>query len=179
MRKINTVLTVLILFLFILHAVFGSMLIVGAGSTALKQLARGTVALIVIHALIGIKLSLDAIRISHRTGAAYFRQNRLFWARRISGICVMVLIFFHMTAFEDRSGGVYLLKEFDRMKLTLQILLILSVALHVLMNIRPLLIAAGARVLRRFEADIWIVLSVLLLVFTAAFLIYFLRWQAL
>ncbi len=178
MRKFNTILTALIMILFLLHAVFGAMELVGAGYNALKIIARACFGLVVVHTIIGIKLTIDTLRVSRKTGVSYFRENRLFWARRISGLAVMILLCFHMFAFGKTTGGVYQLRPFTTVKLIAQIMLVLSIALHVLTNIRPALIAFGARGLKQHAGDILIVLSVVLLVFITAFIIYYLRWHA-
>ena len=178
MRKFNAILTALIMILFLLHAVFGAMELVGAGYNALKVIARACFGLVVVHTVIGIKLTIDTLRVSRKTGVSYFRENRLFWARRISGLAIMILLCFHMFAFGKTTGGVYQLRPFTTVKLTAQILLVLSIALHVLTNIRPALIAFGARGLKQHAGDILIVLSIVLLVFITAFIIYYLRWHA-
>ena len=93
--------------LFLLHAVFGAMELVGVNYNALKMLARVCATLIIIHAVIGVKLTIDSLRVWKKTGAPYLRENGLFWARRISGLAVMVLIFFHMFAFGHMVDGVF------------------------------------------------------------------------
>ena len=179
MRKLNTILTVLIMILFLDHAIFGSLQMFGANNvTVMKVTSRICATLIFIHAVIGVKLTIDSIRVWSKTGAPYFRENGIFWARRISGLAVMILIFFHMFAFGHTVDGVYQLKPYTTGKMIAQILFILSIALHILTNVRPMLIALGARPLKRYVPDILIVLSIVLLVFTAAFIIYYLRWKA-
>ena len=179
MRRFNAVLTALIMVLFLLHAVFGAMELVGVNYNALKMLARVCATLIIIHAVIGVKLTIDSLRVWKKTGAPYLRENGLFWARRISGLAVMVLIFFHMFAFGHMVDGVYQLKPYGTAKMIAQVLFVLSIALHVLTNVRPMLISLGIRPLKRYVPDILIVLSIVLLVFIAAFIIYYLRWKAL
>ena len=105
MRRINSLLTLLILVLFLLHGIFGAFQLFGIGATALKGLARAALTLTVVHALIGVKLTYDSIRVWRKTGAAYFRENRMFWTRRISGLAVLVLLVFHMLAFSATGSG--------------------------------------------------------------------------
>ena len=81
MRKFNAVLTALIMVLFLLHAVFGAMALVGVNYNALKMLARVCATLIIIHTVIGVKLTIDSLRVWKKTGAPYLRENGLFWAR--------------------------------------------------------------------------------------------------
>ena len=175
MRKFNAILTVLIMILFLDHAIFGSLQLFGANNVmVMKVTSRICAVLIFIHAAIGIKLTIDSIRVWR---APYFRENALFWARRISGAAIMVLIFFHMFAFSSTVNGNLQLKPFTTAKTIMQILFVVSIALHVLTNIRPLFIAIGARSLKRFLPDILVILSIVLIISIAAFIIYYFRWQ--
>lgn len=178
MRKWNAVITAAILLLFLIHAVMGGFQLMGAGSTAVKTAAWACMALIIVHTVIGVKLTADTLRVRKRTGIGYFRQNTLFWARRISGLAVMILLAFHLTAFADRSGAQYRLQWFDTAKLVTQLLLTASLALHVLSNVRPMLISFGIRSLKERAGEILLILAVLLLFMTAAFVIYYIRWNS-
>ena len=177
MRKINAVLTGIILLLFLLHGILGSFLLLGVGDTAAKAVAWAAAALILLHTLIGVKFTADTLRVLRKTGVSYFKENWLFWARRVSGFAVMLLLFFHFTAFGDSSRDAYRLKEFGRGSLSAQLLLAAAIALHVLTNVKPQLIAFGVRSLRPRTGDVLFVLSVLMLLFAAAFLVYYLRWN--
>ena len=179
MRKANAVLSALIMVLFLIHGIEGSFQLMGfrASSNGMKALAWGLLALICLHTLIGIKLTWDSIKICKKTGVSYFKENKLFWARRLSGFAIMILIAFHVFAFGETVNGVYRLQWFTAFKLATQILLLLTVALHVLMNVRPLLIGLGIPSLKERVPDIWIWLSVLLVFMSVAFIVYYLRWN--
>ena len=177
MRKWNAVLTAVILVLFLIHAILGSFQLLGTGSTAGKSIARAAEVLIWIHVLIGVKLTVDTLRIQHKTGARYFRENALFWARRISGFAVMVLLVFHFGAFGDNSGPLYRLRVFDSAKLVAQLLLVLAIAVHVITNVKPALISFGIKSWKARTGEILAIISVLLLVMAAAFIVYYLRWN--
>ena len=178
MRKCNAVLTAAILVLFLIHAILGGFQLFGVGGTAVKGVAWAALALIVAHTAIGIKFTADTLRVWKKTGVSYFRENRLFWARRISGFAIMLLLAFHLTAFGDSSGNAYRLKWFDGSKLAAQLLLVAALALHVITNVKPMLISFGVRSLKPRTGDILFVLSVLLLFFAGAFIAYYLRWNA-
>ena len=167
MRKWNAVLSLAALVLFLIHGIAGSFLLLGPGSTALKVLARGMAVLVLIHTCIGIKYTADSLRVWRRTGAGYFRENQVFWARRISGLAILVFLLFHMTAFSAESEGFYRLQWFNAGKL----------AVHILTNIRPLMLSLGVKGGRRWLGDVLFVLAVLLLFMAAAFVIYYLRWN--
>jgi len=177
MRKWNAILTAAILVLFLLHGVFGAFQLFGLAPTTLKAVAWTALALVAAHTVIGVKLTADSLCVWRQTGVGYFRQNKLFWARRISGFAVMVLLAFHMTAFGYSNGGAYRLRWFTDFRLATQLLLIVTLALHVLMNVRPMLISFGVRGLKQYVGDILFVLSVLLLFMAAAFVVYYLRWN--
>lgn len=177
MRKFNTILTAVIMVLFLIHAVLGSFQMLGVGNTVMKTLSWISAGLAGVHMLIGVKLTVDTLRAQKKSGAAYFRENLLFWARRISGFAVMVLLFFHFTAFGYYAGEAYRLRWFDTGKLITQILLVITLAVHIISNVRPMMIALGIKSLKEWIGDILFVISVLLLFAAAGFIVYYLRWN--
>ena len=177
MRKLNAILTAAILVLFILHGVLGAFQMLGLGTVTMRTLAWTLLGLIGIHTIIGLKLTWDSLRVWKKTGAPYFRENLLFWARRIAGLAVMVLLAFHVTAFGYTTEGVFRLKWFDGFKLAAQLLLVIALAVHVITNVRPMLISFGIKRLKPRAQDILFVLSALLLLMAAAFVVYYIRWN--
>lgn len=177
MRKANAVLSAAILALFLVHAVLGAFQLTGLGSTAAKWAAWAALILILAHTAIGVKLTADTLRVWKRTGVHYFRENALFWARRLSGFAIMVLLGFHMTAFGTGSGGAYRLRWFDGAKLFTQLLLAGAIAVHVISNVKPMLISLGVRALRPRAGELLVILSVLLLFMAAALIVYYIRWN--
>ena len=184
LRKCNAVISMLILALFILHAVAGGFQLTGVipgGNRGLTVLARGMVVLVGIHMTIGIILTFKSLAGLRRSGKGshYFRQNLLFRTRRISGFALMFFILYHVLLFLGESGDVYRLKLFAGPELASQILLVLSLIIHLLTNIRPLMIALGIDGGKAFVKDILFVLAVVLLLCGAAFVVYYLRWNVL
>ena len=177
MRKWNAILSLSALVLLLLHGILGSFQLMGAGGTAVKALAWIAVVLVAIHAVLGVKFTVDSLRVWKRTGAGYFRENRLFWARRISGFALLVFLCFHVAAFSAGGDGAYRLQWFTQAKLVLQILLAASLAVHILTNIRPLMLSLGVKGGRKWLGDLLFVLAVLLLFMAAAFVVYYLRWN--
>ena len=177
MRKWNAVLSLAALVLLIVHAVLGSFFLTGAGHTAAKAAAWAAVALLAIHAVLGIKYTIDSLRVWKKTGAGYFRENRLFWTRRLSGFALLFFLFLHLAAFRNVGGDAFRLPWFTGAKLAGQLLMVASLAVHLLPNIRPLTLALGLRGGRKWLGDALFVLSVVLLFAAAAFVIYYLRWN--
>ncbi len=182
MRKWNAVLSMGILALFLIHAVTGTLQMSGllsGGSQVLKIMAWFMVALIVLHTIIGCKLTADTLIAIKKSGASYFKENQLFWLRRISGFAIMAFIACHLAFFmTNTENGVVRLHVFEGAQLVTQLLLVVSIALHVLSNIRPLMIALGAKKFKNFLLDLLVIFSALLLASGIGFIIYFIRWNA-
>ena len=176
MRRFNGILAMIILVLFLVHAVMGSFLMIGFGDNALKFVAKITEGLIYIHLIIGVKYTVDTIRAQRKSGVSYFKENKLFWVRRISGLAIMIFLITHFSAFKA-DGDFIRLAYFDIIKLTTQILLVASIAVHVISNVKPALITFGIKSLKDISVDILLVLSILLAFMGLAFVIYYLRWN--
>ena len=180
MRKCNAVISAAILLLFIAHGVIGGFQMAGfypGGVRVLRVLARALAGLIAVHMCIGIYLTAVTWRAQKKAGVFYAKENKLFLARRISGLAVAALMAYHVVIFfGSTSDGVYRLYLFAMPELFLHLLLVAALALHVVANVRPLLIGLGIRSLKDAAADLIIVLSVLLIFMGAMFLAYYFRW---
>jgi succinate dehydrogenase/fumarate reductase cytochrome b subunit len=166
--------------LFLLHIIVGSLQLFGlmpGGNAVMQALAWVLVSTVCVHIVIGIKLTIDTLSAMKRSGAGYFKENKLFWARRISGFAVMLFMVSHIFVFMgSSSGGAFRLNLFDVPQLVCSVLFVLSLLLHIITNIRPLMTALGAGKARHFIEDSVFVISVLLLASGAAFAVYFVRW---
>ncbi len=177
MRKTNAILSIAIIILFLIHGVLEAFNLIGTGYISIKLLTRFMLLLVAMHTVIGIILTAKSVSVWRKSGAAYFGENKLFWIRRISGFTIMLLIFFHVTAFGHTVNGTYVLNDFNVFRLTCQLLLAASAAVHIISNIKPLMIALGRKSsIKRCISPI-LVLSVLLLFMAAALVIYYVRWQ--
>mgnify|MGYP002857521129 CR=1 FL=1 len=182
MRKANAVISMAVMMLLLVHAVAGGFQLMGVfpgGNQELKVLAWIMVGLIFLHFLIGIKLTVDTLIAIRRSGVSYRRENRIFWARRISGFAIMLFTLCHLAVFLGPSGEVFRLTVFEGVQLTTQIMLVLSLAVHVLTNVRPLLISFGIKGFRIYVKDILFVLAIIMLFCGIAMVIYYLRWNVL
>ncbi len=169
MRKINGIIAMLVLVLFVVHGILGALNMMNIATVIVKVLSHTMLSLIVVHAVLSIILTVRSVRTAVKTKAPYFRHNRVFWARRLSGILIMALVFFHMTAFGYTSGGVFRLVPFDVFRLITQV--------HIITNVKPVLITFGVKRLRPKAGDILFFVSVAMLFMAAGFIIYYIRWQ--
>jgi len=86
MRKLNTILSVLLLFICLLHGLMGSFMLLGISSGAGKFLAWIGVGILAAHTVLGLLLTAQTFRASRSGGKLYGKQNALFWARRTSAL---------------------------------------------------------------------------------------------
>lgn len=179
MRKINTILSLALLIIIALHGIMGSFMMLGIGSSAGKILAWTGVAVLSAHTVIGVILTIQTLKVSKKTGSSYLKQNAVFWARRASGLAILLLMFFHIGLFGGVQDGVYILFPFTTVKLIAQLLLIASVFIHLFINVRPLLISLGIMSDKEKRGDIYLILSVLLLFCAGAVIIYYIGWHTL
>ncbi len=177
MRKLNMFLVIGILATFLAHSIMGAMRLMGGGADALKIVAWACVGLIGTHVIVTGVMTWRTLRAMRRAGAGYFRDNLMFWARRISGFAMLIPLIMHFAIFSAASEGAYRLKAFTTGRLVSQLLLILCMALHIITNVRPMLIGMGVQPKKALRADILLVLSAVLLCLGAAFLIYYVRWM--
>lgn len=177
MRKLNVVVSVALLVIFLIHGIMGSFQLLGVSASAGKTLAWIGAGLIVVHTVLSAVLTVRTIRSGKGSGKWYMKQNSLFWTRRISGVVLLVMAFSHVGLFGQMVGDEYILSEFTAGKMIIQILLIASLFIHIFVNVRPMLVSLGVLKYKERRIDLFLILSVLLLFFTVAVIIYFIGWQ--
>lgn len=77
------------------------------------------------------------------------------------------------------QDGAYILFPFTTVKLIAQLLLIASLAVHLMINIRPLLVSLGIIRFRERRGDLYLILSVIFLFSATAVILYYVGWQQL
>ena len=78
MRKWNTILSVLMLLIFMIHGIMGSFMLNGVGSSAGKLLAWIGVGILVVHTVIGVILTVQSLQTAKQSGKMYLKQNAIF-----------------------------------------------------------------------------------------------------
>jgi succinate dehydrogenase hydrophobic anchor subunit len=179
MRKVNTILSVLLIVIFMIHGIMGSFMLLGVGASAGKILAWIGVAILAAHMVIGVLLTVQTFKASKAGGKSYLKQNELFWTRRASGLAILIMMFFHIGLFGKMQDGEYILLPFTSVKLIAQLLLIAALFLHIFVNIRPLLVSMGVISFKERRIDIFLILAVLLLFMSGAVVFYYIGWKLL
>lgn len=177
MRRWNNILARIIIVLFLLHGVMGSLMLLGVSNVAIVYLPWILLAAVGIHGILGIISTIPSIKSGIKTGYWYFRENAAFWTKRISGLAILLLLSFHITAYTTNVNGHFFLKEFTVCGLISQILFVVSIFIHLAVSIRSMLIAKGAIKFKERTIDWMLVLSVMMIFFTVAIIIYFIQWQ--
>lgn len=175
-RMVNAVLAVAMLVLFAVHAVGNGLQLMGPGDVQSKAISIALVAATLAHAVIGVVLTAVTLRAQRAAGVSYFRENKRFWAVRISGLALVVFILLHVAIFWIPGEGVPHLTPFEGFQLAVSILFVATLAVHVLANMTPMMISLGIGSPRGRAADVALVLSLILLFAAAAFVVYFIRW---
>lgn len=175
MRKLNTILSVLLIVIFLLHGVLGSFMLLGVSSISGRVLAYIGMILLILHLCIGVRLTIQTFRT--KSGWAYKKQNALFWTRRASGLAILILAFFHMGIFGSVEDGLYILTPFTTVKLLTQLLLVAALFVHLFVNVRPLLVSLGVITYKERRGDLFLILSILLLFMAGSIVLYYIRWQ--
>ena len=168
MRKFNTILVLIIMALLLDHVLFGVMYLLGIGTGVFKPLAIAMLALVMFHAVISLIVTFRAEKAGFVTKARYNKENREFWGRRVSGIFIVFLALMHAFILSKDQDGVPRLQKMPKPLRIATPLLIIFVYLHLLSNIRPLLISFGIRNVDKKTRIIKIILTVIMLIAVGA-----------
>lgn len=177
MRKWNNLLARVIILLFLFHALMGSLMLLGISTISWKPLSWLLLSVVSVHGIFGIISTIPAIKTARKTGKWFFKENAAFWTKRISGIAIMLLLSLHITAYTTSVNGKFFLQEFTMGRLAAQILLILSIFIHLMVSIRSMLIAKGTIKFKERTVDWMLVLSIMMIFFTIAVVAYYVQWQ--
>lgn len=177
MRRINTILIQIIFILLALHGVIGSLLLLGWSTTSVNALAYCLLVVVLAHAAVGVYLSLRSVKAGLNTGKWYTGKNAELWIKRLSGLGILILIFFHMNVYTTVVDGHFALKEFTALRMLGQILFIAMIFIHIFISIKGFLISKGVMKLKKRKIDAMLVATVFLLLFVIAVVSYYIQWN--
>lgn len=177
MRKWNNILVRVIIVLFLVHAFMGSLVLLGLSTITFTPLSFVLLLAVLVHAIFGVVATCSAWKSGKVSGRWYLRQNAAFWTKRISGLAILLLLGFHVTAYTINVNGKFFLREFTFCKMVLQLLFILAIFIHLFVSIKSMLIAKGVVKFKERMIDWILVLSVMTLFFVVAVVAYYIQWQ--
>ena len=177
MRKWNNILVRIIILLFLLHGLLGSLMLLGLSTVSFAPLSWLLLGTVVLHGILGIFSTISAIKSGQKSHKWYFGKNAAFWTKRISGAAIFILMIFHISAYTTTVNGQFFLKEFTTLRLVMQLLFLLAIFIHLAVSIKSMLIAKGTIKFKERSVDWMLVLSVMTLFFTVAVVAYYIQWQ--
>ena len=176
-RQANAIISAVMLVLFLVHGVGNSFALMGMAMPLGKGLAHVILTLAVVHAVLGVILTVATFSAQREAGVSYVGLNSRFWAVRISGLAIAPLVALHMLTFMLKGDGPYGMRAYAELEVAANVCLVLAVAIHVIANTRPMLVSLGIGAPKAFTDNIMLVLSVLLLLMGVAFVVFYLTWN--
>ncbi|MCR4611718.1 MAG: hypothetical protein K5644_07450 [Lachnospiraceae bacterium] len=175
MKKINAIVSIVILILFTFHMTESGLALVGIYLVPIQivnVLAWIMVGLVALHAIMGLISVIDSVKRSK--DVSYGRENRLFWIRRDSGFVLLALIVCHVVIF--MTGGMNVTQQMP-LQMILSVLMVITLMIHILTNIKPLWIALGfySEVGKIVMSAVMIIILAVLVFAMVAFSVYFLH----
>ena len=138
-RKLNAIVSALLMISFVAHGITNGLYLVGVLPEPIKGIAHITELICWIHIVIGVFLTAQGIIASARSGALYPSLNRRYLAVRISGILIAVLMLQHVIGASHAVDH----SVVPMNALVSDLLLVVSIAVHVACNIRPQFMSLG------------------------------------
>lgn len=177
MNRLNHWLVMLILPLLSIHGLLGCFALLGISSITVWPLSYALLLVVVLHGVISLLLTRDAIIIGLKTGHWYWKENARYWIVRLSGICIFALLGFHASAYTVNVDGVFFLQEFTFLRMVSQLLFVAAIAIHLLAAARPWLIKRGILTFGERAWDCVVVLGILTSFFTFSVVMYYIYWN--
>lgn len=138
MQKFHPILAWLLLLLLIVHLVMGSVTLLTPVFLINKPFVTVFFVLVCLHAVISLARMLR--KGWARGRFSYPKENWIYWVRVLSGLAIVVLALIHTTLWVVHTPFGVVLRDFGGPSLLAQLLFVAALAVHILLNIRPLLL---------------------------------------
>lgn len=145
MRKINTIIALIICILIADHLIFGSLHLFGLNVHVTKPLALTMLVLVLVHAVISMIVTVRAEKVGMKTKARYNKENKDFWMRRTSGMGILIFALLHVFLMGKNANGVPKIATAPAPLKLATPLLVVSIFAHLFSNVKPLLISLGVK----------------------------------
>ena len=141
MQRFHVIIAWLILILLILHLIMGSVTLLTPVFLVQSQFATVFLGFVCVHAALAAWKVLRGKGL--RSLTAYAGKNRAYWVRIASGAAILIAAFVHRTLWTIHTPFGVLLRDFEWPSLLAQELLTAALLIHILLNLRPLLMDSG------------------------------------
>lgn len=143
-RTINSILGFVSILLFCIHGITMSFFLAGYLPYSHTRIYWGYALLVcvILHGI--LSLFLITLGDGKKKQISYLKQNAGSYLQRILGILMIVLIYFHMSAYgSTNEEGIYVLKEPDKITFVTQALLTLVAGAHITLSFPKSAITLG------------------------------------
>ena len=172
MQKLHTLLAWLLLLVLAVHLSAGLITLLTPLFIEQRLFARILLGLACLH---GVLALWKTVRHKSLRGLlSYGRLNRVFWLRIGSGLAVLALAFVHRLLWVMDTPFGALLLDFEWPSLLVQLLFCGALSVHLVLNIKPLLMDSGLQTAGRTERLCKVAAGLLLLLAALAAVAYFL-----
>lgn len=172
LEKINGIIAIFLIIIILIHSIVGAYILLKLGYVNLNTLSWIGFYLCIIHAIMGIILTIPTIKSSYYSKKLYFKENSLFWIRRISGYGLLILLFLHYGLWGSYVNGNYVFFPFTAYSLIIELSFVLLFCIHLITNIQPLFLSFGIikhKKIKKVSIWILIVLSIIFLLTTVTY----------
>lgn len=121
-------------------------------------------------------LTAQTFRASRSGGKLYGKQNALFWARRTSGLAICSCSFPYWRVRQSAGRRIHSVSVHNGPAADAA-LLVASVFVHLLLNLRPLLVSLGIVRDKEQRGDLYLILSILVLFAAGSIILYYIGWN--
>lgn len=147
MRNVNKYITPIMILFFLLHAFFGTLEYIGLYNKFVHKatilFATLFIILILVHAIFGIIFAIKGYKNINKTKTYYLKANKYFYIKTISGILMIIFIIFHIILFTLININFELAKPLNVPSLIINLLLYISIFIHLIVSIKPMMISLG------------------------------------
>ena len=176
MKKFNSVISLLLIIAVLAHGVLASLLMMGWVGNTMPIPAFISLGLLLIHIVLSCILSTKTIKDAVKSGDKYEIQNKMFIIRRVSGVLMMVFVIAHLVFYFGPQVENFKDTAMSVPQLVLLILLLISLIVHIVTNIRPLMVSLGVTSPTGVRVVLGLLIACALIAMAMAGVAFFLKW---
>lgn len=175
MKKVNSIISLLLIIMVFVHGVFASLLMLGVMDKPNPIPAFICLGLLLIHIVLSCILTSKTVKEAVSSGDKYEIQNKMFIIRRASGVLMILLVIAHLVFYFGPQVENFATAPFTVAQLVLLILLVISLIVHITTNIRPLMVSLGVSSPKAVRVVLIVFVVAALLLMATSSVVFFLK----
>lgn len=105
-----------------------------------------------LHTALGGAATVSALKSGARGSRLHLRENSTFWIKRVTGVAILLMAFYHFSVYTGVEDGEFVLKEFTAFRMATQIIFVLVIFIHIFVSVKGMLVAGGVV---KFRERMW------------------------